>query len=102
MTGCRAELDELAADVEGQEGVVAAWAAKSFTDQVLFVEVPDGHDVPDAVIDRLAAHGLAGANEAYGIASGDDSSSAGPVGDRHQHRFVDPEASDWLAGRPGD
>jgi hypothetical protein len=81
------ELKRLAGRLEDDGAVEAAWLAKSFQDRVVFVEVPAGDPLPEAVRDRLREAGLRGVNDAYGLA--DDAGFAGDVGDRTQHRFVD-------------
>ncbi|MFB6105535.1 MAG: hypothetical protein ABEJ70_01050 [Halobacteriaceae archaeon] len=89
--GRRDTLERVAADVEAHEAVVDAWVAKSFTDRVLFVEVPAGDPVPSGVVDTLNDHGLEGVNHAYGIdgTADEESSFAGEHGGLVQHRFLD-------------
>jgi hypothetical protein len=53
--------------------IADAWLAKSFTDRVR---------------ERLAAHGLRGANEVYRTDC-DHPSAMGDAGSGHRHRFVD-------------
>lgn len=102
MTDFRDDLAALAADLEHLDSVEMAWSANSFGDRVLFVELPDDGAVPDDVSAMIADAGLVGVNEAYDISTEAGASSAGPVGDRHEHRFVDPDDSQWLGNRVGD
>ncbi|WP_256393316.1 hypothetical protein [Natronoarchaeum rubrum] len=95
----RDELEALADRIAGFDGVERAWVAASFQDTLLFVEVPSGAALPDAVAELLEERGLTGANEAYGIdAAG--ASDAGNVGAYEQHRFVDTAAKEAVE-RPG-
>lgn len=89
--GRRDTLERVAADVAAHEAVVDAWVAKSFTDRVLFVEMPAGDPVPPAVVGTLRDHGLEGVNDAYGIDGTADAerSFAGEHGGLAQHRFLD-------------
>jgi len=94
----RDELEALADRIAGFDGVERSWVAESFQDTLLFVEVPSGAALPDAVARVLDERGLTGANEAYGIdASG--ASDAGNVGAYEQHRFVDTTFEDGRSNR---
>jgi len=89
----RDELEALADRVAAIDGVERSWGARSFEDTLLFVEVPSGAALPDAVVELLNERGLTGANEAYGIGA-TGASDAGNVGDYEQHRFVDTADDD--------
>lgn len=82
------ELRALAADLSEDDRVRDAWLAKSFTDQLLVLELPEGTVIPDEVRERLAAHDLHGSNEVYGVEA-DHPSFAGTVGGDDRHQFVD-------------
>ena len=86
MADRETELRTVAERLRTHDAVDDAFLAKSFTDQLLVVDVA-GDGLPEEVIDRLAAHDLHGVNEVYG----DDGtrSFAGRVGEGTRHQFVD-------------
>jgi hypothetical protein len=82
------ELRALAASLCEHPAVVDAWLAKSFTDQMVVVEVRAGAEIPSEVEARLADHDLRGANDVYDTGA-DDDSFAGTAKGAARHRFVD-------------
>jgi hypothetical protein len=88
MTDTQADLETLVERCQRREGVLDAWLAKSFTDLLVVVEVPDDASVPEEVLDDLSAHGLVGYNEVHEV-SATDAASAGDLPDRERYRFVD-------------
>ena len=88
MTDRQADLQALVERCQRREGVLDAWLAKSFTDLLVVVEVPDDESVPEDVLDDLAAHGLVGYNEVHEVSAA-DAASAGDLPDRERYRFVD-------------
>jgi hypothetical protein len=87
MTDREAELRQLVAELRTHEAVDDAFLAKSFTDRLVIVDIDDGETVPAAVRDRLAAHDVRDADDAYGVGAG--GSFTGDVGDAARHHFVD-------------
>lgn len=87
MSDREAELHELTADLREHEAVADAFLAKSFTDQLVIVDIDDAESVPNDVKARLAEHDLRGADEVYG--DDDRGSFAGEVADGTRHHFVD-------------
>jgi len=91
MTDRDATLRDLAARARGYDAVEDAFLAKSFTDQMVVVDLrPDADAVPERLVALLEANGCYGANEVYDR-DGDDGSSAGAVGGADRHQFVDTE-----------
>lgn len=88
MTDRTATLRDLAERIAEYEAITDAWVAKSFTDQLLVVDVAVDEQLPEAVVELLADHGLRGANEVYET-DGPDTSFMGDVGDANRHQFVD-------------
>lgn len=88
MTDRKAELRELAADLTEHDRITDAFLAKSFTDQLLIVDVSDGESIPPALADRLAEHDLRPADAVYEDADG-GRSTLGDVGSATRHHFVD-------------
>jgi len=86
----RETLEALAETLADREAVTRAWVANSFENRLLFVEVAREEGLPTDVRERIEAHGLRGANDAYGIEGGEDS-FMGAVGDGDQHCFLDVE-----------
>ena len=86
----RETLEALAETLADRETVAGAWVANSFENRLLFVEVAPGERLPADVRKRIEAHGLRGANDAYGIEGGEDS-FMGSVGNGDQHCFLDVE-----------
>lgn len=87
MTDRRDRLRSLAEDVAAREDVADAYTAKSFTDRLFVVEVPEGDPLPDAVAERLAEHDCLPASDVYED-GGPDAPFAGSS-DCDQYRFVD-------------
>ncbi|WP_434531894.1 hypothetical protein ACODNH_22505 [Haloarcula sp. NS06] len=88
MTDRQADLRTLAGELTDYEPITDAFLAKSFTDQLLIVDVRDGASLPAAVIDKLADHDLLPAESVY---SADETpqSAVGDVGDATRHHFID-------------
>lgn len=88
MSDRETELRELAATLGERPPIVDAWVAKSFTDQLLVIDLQPGAALPSAVRDLLAAHDLSGINEVYDIDE-TDRSLVGAATDVNRHQFVD-------------
>lgn len=88
MSDRKAELRQLATALCDYDVVEDAWLAKSFTDQLLVVDLKKGAAIPDEVTERLNDHDLYGANEVYET-DGEDQSSAGAIANATRHQFVD-------------
>jgi len=88
MTDRQAELRTLAGELTDSEAISDAFLAKSFTDQLLIVDVRDGEPLPPEVVDRLADRDLLPADEVYGEDAANQSAT-GDVGDATRHHFVD-------------
>ncbi|EMA05550.1 hypothetical protein SAMN05443574_10846 [Haloarcula vallismortis] len=88
MTDRQAELRTLSGELTDSEGITDAFLAKSFTDQLLIVDVRDGEPLPTAVADQVADRDLLPADEVYGEAAANQS-AIGNVGDATRHHFVD-------------
>ena len=88
MTDRQADLRALAGELTDSDPITDAFLAKSFTDQLLVVDVRDGEELPAAVRDRLADRDLLPADSVYGA---DDARrpAVGDVGDATRHHFVD-------------
>lgn len=90
MTDRTERLRDLADELAAREDVADAFLAKSFTDRLLILDVRSDGDVPEAVVDRLEAHDLRGAEGVYGDGDDEDARSVvGDVGDGTRHHFVD-------------
>jgi len=87
MSDRETELRELAADLREHDAVADAFLAKSFTDQLVLVDVDGTGGVPNDVKSRLTEHGLHEAGEVYG--DDERGSFAGEVADATRHHFVD-------------
>ncbi|MGB9955583.1 hypothetical protein ACOZ4B_04210 [Haloferax prahovense] len=81
------ELRQLTTELRTHDDVDDAFLAKSFTDRHVIVDIKGDSGVPSNVANRLAAHGLRGADEVYG--DDEHGSFAGAVGDATRHHFVD-------------
>jgi hypothetical protein len=88
MTDRDAELRSLASELRERDAVADAFLAKSFTDQLLVLDLQQDGAVPSDIVESLRDHDLVGANEVYGE-DGSDVSFAGTVGDTARHQFVD-------------
>ncbi|GCF15153.1 hypothetical protein Harman_30880 [Haloarcula mannanilytica] len=88
MTDRQAQLRTLAGELTDYDPITDAFLAKSFTDQLLIVDVRDGEPLPADVIDRLADHDLHPADSVYGD-DGGSPSAVGDVGNATRHHFVD-------------
>lgn len=88
MSNRTAALRDLAAALTDHDAVADAWVAKSFSDQLVVVDVQAGETLPASVEDRLTARGLRGANEVYDL-DYEDESYMGLVDGTNRHRFVD-------------
>jgi hypothetical protein len=84
MSDRQTELLELASDLRADDRIADAFLAKSFTDQVLIVDVPGDRTLPESVQRRITAAGLRGDE-------GTDTSFRGEVGDATRHHFVDAQ-----------
>ncbi|WP_415381377.1 hypothetical protein [Halosimplex sp. TS25] len=89
MDGRAAELSALADRLCEREGVRDAWTAKSFTDRLFIVEVPEAGSLPDGVRASLHDSDLREANEVYGVGGVADADYAGDLSDGRRYRFVD-------------
>ena len=87
MSDREAELRELAAELRERDAVADAFPAKSFTDQLVVIDIDGTGTVPDDVKARLADHGLHEAGAVYG--SDERGSFAGEVDGATRHHFVD-------------
>jgi hypothetical protein len=88
MTDRQSELRALATELTDYDAITDAFLAKSFTDQLLIVDVRDGEPLPTDVVDRLADHDLRTADSVYG----DDAANQAAIGDvgaATRHHFVD-------------
>jgi len=91
MTDRESTLRELAGRAREYDAVADAFLAKSFTDQLIVVDLRgDADSVPAELVALLEANGCYGANEVYDR-DADDGSSAGAVGGADRHQFVDTE-----------
>jgi hypothetical protein len=91
MTDRDSGLRELAARAREYDAVADAFLAKSFTDQMIVLDLrADADSVPEELIALLEANGCHGANEVYDRDAA-DGSSAGAVGGADRHQFVDTE-----------
>lgn len=88
MTERAAELRRLAERLRERDVVDDAFLAKSFTDQLLILDVCQGESIPDDLERLLADSDLRGAAEVYGDDEGAPS-GLGDVGDSTRHHFVD-------------
>ncbi len=91
MSERRQELETLVERCQRRDGVLDAWLAKSFTDLLVVVEVPEDEGLPADLVADLAAADVVGFNEVHGVPA-PDSASAGAVTDRERFRFVDLES----------
>lgn len=82
------ELRQLIAEVQTHEAVEDAFLAKSFTDQLLILDLGDGDAVPEEIKTRLRNHDCYSAETVYEDSDG-HTSSLGEVGDVTRHHFVD-------------
>jgi len=82
-------LRDLADDLAAHEAVADAFLAKSFTDRLLILDVRSDADLPEAVVERLEAHDLRGAEGVYGDDAAATRSAVGEVGEATRHHFVD-------------
>jgi len=91
MSDRDSRLRELAARACEYDAVTDAFLAKSFTDQMVVLDLgADAEAVPDELVALLEANGCYGANEVYDRDAA-DGSSAGAVGGADRHQFVDTE-----------
>jgi len=90
MTDRTRTLQELAERIRAYEPVEDAWLAKSFTDQLLVVDVSSDERLPPEIETLVADHGLVGVNDVYGTHSA-ETSFMGAVGGADRHQFVDVE-----------
>ncbi|MFB6180108.1 MAG: hypothetical protein ABEI77_10345 [Halorientalis sp.] len=88
MSDRAAELRALASEISDHETVDDAWLAKSFTDMLLVVDLPEGTTLPAEIRDSLADHDLYGSNEVYDM-DDTDQSFVGTVSNGNRHQFVD-------------
>ncbi|GGK73342.1 hypothetical protein [Haloarcula sebkhae] len=88
MTDRQAALRALAGELTDYEPITDAFLAKSFTDQLLIVDVRDGASLPAAVTDKLADRDLRPAESVYSD-NETPHSAVGNVGDATRHHFVD-------------
>ncbi|MDS0222747.1 hypothetical protein NDI54_15480 [Haloarcula sp. S1AR25-5A] len=88
MTDRKADLRTLAAELTESDPITDAFLAKSFTDQLLIVDVRDGEPLPAEVPDRLADRDLRPADSVYGEDAANQS-AIGDVGTATRHHFVD-------------
>lgn len=91
MTERREELRALADKLTQRPGIVDAYTAKSFTDRLFVIEVPEGETVPQEVADVLAEHSVYPTAEVYGEDSPPEAPFAGSE-DHDQFRYVDAES----------
>ncbi|WP_436927041.1 hypothetical protein [Halosimplex amylolyticum] len=89
MSERAAALTALADRLRDRESVTDAWTAKSFTDRLFVVEVPESGALPDDVRATLHDHDLREANEVYDVDGADDADYAGELADGRRYRFVD-------------
>jgi len=82
MSDRQTELRELAGELRDHDRITDAFLAKSFTDQVLIVDVSGDGTLPDPVESRITDAGLRGDE-------GTDTSFRGEVGGATRHQFVD-------------
>lgn len=87
MSNREVELRELTAELREHDAVEDAFLAKSFTDQLVIVDINNGEGVPSDVKSRLTEYDLRGADEVYG--DDERGSFAGEVADATRHHFVD-------------
>ncbi|MDT3435840.1 hypothetical protein KZ498_13370 [Haloarcula sp. 1CSR25-25] len=88
MTDRQGEIRSLAKELTGYEEITDAFLAKSFTDQLLIVDVRDGDSLPGDVTERLADQSLLPADSVYDE-DGAGRSAIGDVGNATRHHFVD-------------
>lgn len=88
MTDRRAELDALATEIADHGAVTDAFVAKSFSDQLVIVDVAAEASMPTGILERLDAADVQPAETVYG----DEESAGSPVGpieEGTRHHFVD-------------
>lgn len=88
MSDRRERLQRVAADLQEYDCIDDAFLAKSFTDQLLILDVEQGEAIPEAVLETLRDNDLRGAESVYG----EDSEAHTVVGDLDdvtRHHFVD-------------
>jgi len=88
MSDRRVALEALADDVATEDAVTDAFVAKSFSDQLVIVDVAEGKSMPASVRERLADADVRPAESVYG----DEDGAASPVGPTEvgtRHHFVD-------------
>lgn len=78
------ELRALASELRDNDRITDAFLAKSFTDQVLIVDVTGDGSLPESVRTRITDAGLSGEE-------GTDTSFHGEVGEATRHHFVDTQ-----------
>jgi hypothetical protein len=88
MTDRQAELRTLAAELTDHAAITDAFLAKSFTDQLLIIDVRDGEPLPPDVVDQLADRELLPVDSVYGEDDANQS-AIGDVGNATRHHFVD-------------
>lgn len=88
MSGQDSELDVLVAELQESGVIEDAFLAKSFTDQLLVVDVQGHQSLSEEITDRLIECGFHPADRVY---AGEEASSSflGDVGDAKRHHFVD-------------
>ncbi|WP_459192161.1 hypothetical protein [Halosimplex sp. J119] len=87
-----AELSALADRLPEREGVRDAWTAKSFTDRLFVVEIPEAGSLSEDLRWTLHEHDLREANEVYEVDGVEDADYAGDLSDGRRYRFVDVQS----------
>lgn len=88
MSDRRERLQQVVADLREYDCIDDAFLAKSFTDQLLILDVEQGAAIPEPVLETLRANDLRGIESVYGEDS-EAHSVVGDVGDVTRHHFVD-------------